>query len=224
MIYIGYGGFVRGTGYINTVSRENYAFFQKQLNLAENELIEAEKLDLKCPRWYREMLYIGMVKGWSLDKFNEMYEEAIKSEPNYLQFYLVKSENLVPKWGGKPGDWQKFVDSLPSKLATLKTDESDIIYLVVVINKINESSLGINWAMISKDRIRKGFADMEEKYGVDNFRLNQYAFVSCLIQDFTSAKEAFNRIGNDWNKAVWGQQTFNQMKQFANQGGNVAQK
>lgn len=222
--YMGYGWFARGRGYINTVSKENYELLHERLNSAQRELLEAEKLSAKCPRWYREMLFLGMAKGWSLDEFDEIYEEAIKNEPAYLQYYLIKSENLTPKWNGERGDWQKFVDSLPSKLATLKTDEADIIYFVVVVNKLNDSSLGINWTMVSKDRIEKGFSDINKKYGADNLRLNQYAFVSCLTMNFPAANEAFNRIGNDWNKEVWSVQLFNQMKQFAAQGGTVARR
>jgi len=222
--YIGYGWFARGDGYINTISEENYDLLHERLDMAEKELLEADKLNVKCPRWYREMLFLGMAKGVSLDEFNRIYEDAIKFEPNYLQFYLVKSENLTPKWNGERGDWQKFVDELPSKLATLETDESDIIYFTVVVNKLKETSLGINFAMLSKERIKKGFADMDKKYDVDNLRLNQFAFVACLTQELPSAREAFDRIGDDWNKEVWGQQTFVQMKQFAGQNGNVARK
>jgi len=222
--YIGYGWFVRGKGYINTVTKENYDLLHERLDLAENELLEAHKLGVKCPRWYREMLYIGMAKGWSLDEFNEIYEEAIKFEPNYLQFYLVKSENVTPKWNGNQGDWEKFVDELPGKLAALETDESDIIYFTVVVNKLRDQSLNINYAMLSKERIKKGFSDMEKKYNVDNLRLNQFAFIACLVLEFSSAEEAFNRIGDDWNKEVWNEQTFRQMKQFANQNPSVDRK
>ncbi len=221
--YIGYGWFARGNGYISTVSKENYDLLHQRLDMAEQELTEADKLTVKCPRWYREMLYLTMAKSASSDEFNQIFEEAIKFEPSYLQFYLVKSENLTPKWNGKQGDWQKFVDELPSKLATLDTDESDAIYFTVIVNKLKEQSLNINFAMLSKERIKNGFAYIDKKYKVDNFRLNQFAFVSCLTQDFPSARETFERIGDDWNKEVWGEQTFTQMKQFATQSGNIAQ-
>lgn len=222
--YMGYGWFARGDGYINTVSKENYDLLHERLEMAENELLDADNLKVKCPGWYREMLFLGMVNGWSPDDYNQLYEEAIKFEPNYLQFYLVKSEALTPKWKENPGDWQKFVDELPGKLATLGTDEADIIYFIVVVNKLRERSLAINYAMLAKERIKNGFADLDKKYGVDNLRLNQLALVSCQTNDFPLAMEAFKRIGNDSNKEVWGEREFNDMKKFAGLNANREQK
>lgn len=216
--YIDYGWFARGTGFTNTVSRDDQALLAERLDLAEKELFEAKPLNVKCPRWYREMLFLGMANGWPLDQFEQAYDEAITFEPNYLQAYLVKSENLTPKWHGENGDWLKFVDSLPSKLATLKTDEADIIYFVVVVNKLDDRSMDIDWARIAKERIQKGFADLEKRYGADNLRLNQYAYISCMKMDFQAAKAAFDRIGKDYNKEVWSEKTFNSMKQFADKG------
>jgi hypothetical protein len=222
--YIAYGGFARGGGYIDTVSREGYRLLHERLDLAEKELAEAEELGIRCPRWYREMLYIGMFKGWSTDDFEQLYEEAINFEPGYLQFHLVKSEYLTPKWSGSQREWQKFVDELPGKLATLKTDETDIIYFVVVVNKMNDPSLNLNFAMFAKERIKQGFADLDKKYKTDNFRLNQFASISCMSGEYYAAQEAFDRIGNDWNKEVWSEKTFTAMKQLTFQAVNPAQK
>ena len=213
--YAGYGWFARGNGYINTVSKKNYKLFHTRLKMAEKELLEARSLDIKCPSWYREMLFVGMVRSWSQDRFDDLYEEAINFEPNYLQFYLIKSEYLTPKWSGKRGDWQRYVDALPSKLALLDTNEANIIYFVVVVNKLRDNSIDINWAMIAKERIQKGFSDIENKYSADNLRLNQYAFVSCLTMNLPAAKEAFKRIGDKRNSKVWKASTFNLMRDFA---------
>ncbi|HQU83593.1 MAG TPA: DUF4034 domain-containing protein [Pyrinomonadaceae bacterium] len=211
--YINYAWFARGNGYANTVSKESNELLQERLELAENELKEARQLKAKCPRWYRNVLFLGMARGMEKERFEKIYEEAINSEPNYLQYYLVKSEYLTPKWHGEPGDWQKFVDALPSKIATLKTDESDLIYFVVVVNKLKDNSMMQNWGAISKEKMRKGLADMETKYGADKLRLNQYAFYTCIVRDIENGKDTFAKIGDNFDKSVWNEQQFRQMKQ-----------
>lgn len=213
--YTEYGGFFRGGGYIDTVSDNDFAIFQEQLDLAEKELLEAQNLDEKCPRWYREILNLARAKRHMSFDQNKIYEEAVKSEPDYLQTYLVRSENLTPKWGAKSGEWQTFVIDLPDKLAAAGSDEADIIYFVVLVNKINDPSLNVNWGTFSKERIQKGFADLEKKYGVDNKRLNQFAYISTLLQNLPAARAAFERIGNKRDREVWGEKTFNMMKQIA---------
>lgn len=216
--YTSYGWFFRGHGYIDKVSREDYVLFHRQVDLAEKELAEARNLNNKCPRWYRAMLFIGMIKSWSPDEFDEMFEEAVKSEPDYLQYYLVKSEYITPKWQGEEGDWEKFVNSLPDKLAEVKAAEPDIIYFVVVVNKIKDPSVDGDLSIFSKDRLENGYLEMEKKYGTDNLRLNQHAFVACVTGNMPSAKKAFDDIGNNWNKEVWKtQQFFSELKDLATQ-------
>ena len=212
--YTNYGWFARGSGYANAVSKENYRLLYERLVKAEKELFEARDLDKKCTRWFRELLFVGMAKGWPLDEYNELLEEAIKSEPTYLQFYLIQSENLTPNWNGKKGSWRNFIDSLPGELAELETDEADIIFFFVVANKLREPSVFHDLGVVSNERVKKGFADLEEKFGVDNFRLNQFALASFIGQDFTSARKAFERIGDKRDKDVWDEKTFNQMKAF----------
>ena len=216
--YAGHGWFARGSGYANEVTQQDFETLHERLAMARRELEAARSINVQCPRWYREMLMIAMAESWSHEEFDELYNAAIKAEPNYLQAYLVKSEYLTPKWSGEEDDWQKFVDSLPSKLATLKDAEIDIIYLVVVVNKMREPSLSINWAMIAKDRIRNGFSGLDKKYGVDRRRLNQIAFVSVTCGDLDSARMAFERIGDERDPEVWNEQTFTLMKKVSIEG------
>jgi hypothetical protein len=222
--YIHYGFAARGNGVGDTVSPDGWEKFSERLDMAEEELKSAQKLETGCPRWYREVLSIGMFKGWSADEFNDVFNEAVAYEPNYLQTYLVKSENLTPKWNGGRGDWQKFVDSLPSKLATLKTDEADSIYLAVLVNKTKEWSQTTNWGMVSKERIKNGFAQLEKKYGVDNHRLNQYALLLTITGQSAAAKPIFERIGDNFDNDVWDPKMFAASKEVAEHGRpNIAQ-
>lgn len=220
--YIEYGEFARGGGYIDTVSSEGYKLLHERLDLAEKELLEARELSTKCPRWYREVLFIAMFKGWENEEFEKIFEEAVNLEPNYLQFYLVKSEYLTPKWSGSQPQWEKFVEALPEKLATLNTDEANIIYFVVVVNKMKEPSLSLNFAMFPRETIRQGFADLEKKYKTDNLRLNQFAYLCTVNGDYFAAHEAFQRIGIERNREVWSEKQFNSMKEIASQAGNTS--
>lgn len=210
--YVEYGWFARGDGFADTVTNENYALFEERLQKAKNELKESA-LGKKCPRWYREALIIGMDERWPGEIFDKMFDEAVHLWPNYLQFYLRKSDDLLPKWGGRPGEWQRWLNSIPTEMRKLNSDEADIIYFVVVANQLGDPS--IDPRTISKEHIRKGFGDLDKKYGVDNLRLNQFASVACSTRDLRSAREAFTRIGDDWNKEVWEELTFGIYKEQA---------
>jgi hypothetical protein len=89
------------------------------------------------------------------------------------------------------------------------------MYFLIAVNKTSESTISSEWVMLSKERLKKGFDDLERSFGLDSFRLNQYAKLSCRRNDVIPCKETLNRIGDDWNHEVWGKTEFDRMKQFA---------
>ena len=207
--------FARGDGYINTVSERDYALMKERLQIAEKELWEATGLKERCPELADSILSIAVVNRWAPEKFDELFEKAVKAEPNFINYYLAKSDALKPKWGGSEIEWQRFVDSIPSKVLALGSNEGDMIYFAVVADKLDDHTFSNNWAMISKDRIKKGFADMEKKFTPSKYRLNQFAYISTVTRDLESARAAFERIGTDRNDAVWSEGVFNTMKKIA---------
>jgi len=216
--YIQYGWFARGFGYANTVSSSDSKLLQERLDMADKVLREAHQQGVRCPRLYREVLFLAMAQGWPMDDIVSIYSEFLSVEPTYLQAHLVMSELLTPKWGGQDGEWRTFIDSIPEAISASGSDEADLIYFVVVANKIREPSLKINWGNIAKDRVKNGFAQLEEKYGVDNFRLNQYAYLASLTMDYPSAHSAFTRIGPKLDIEVWDRSTFEMFKKMAEPG------
>ncbi|HBR57446.1 MAG TPA: hypothetical protein DEA22_08235 [Blastocatellia bacterium] len=215
---VGYGWFARGNATIDKVSAADHELFRQRIEAAEQELNEAVHAGFKCPAIAGEMLLIGMVKGWESDKFEALYRQAVAAEPDYLDYHLIKSENLTLKWNGKEGEWRKFFDRLPEFLVANHSKEADLIYFVVIAARANDSTMQINWAMISKERLKKGFGYLESSYGIDNLRLNQYALLMASTMDLEEAKTAFERIGSNRDGSVWSESTFNVFRTLAMKG------
>ncbi len=213
--YYGYGWFARGHGFSNAVSRENSRLLFERLELARNELITAKKIG-DCPHWYALALNIGMVEGMPEEYYEKVFQSAVEFEPNYLSYYLIKFTNLHPKWGGRKSDRVEFINLISQKEDSEKF-ERDIIYFVLVATMLNEGITGVNWSHYSKNRVQNGFAELEKKYGVDNYRLNQFAYITCSTLDLSNARWAFERIGDDRNTSVWSEHKFNQMLKFSDQ-------
>ncbi|KAF0244270.1 MAG: hypothetical protein FD167_3659, partial [bacterium] len=100
----------RGTGYASEVSEENFRLFYERLEKGEIVLNEAKKLPVKCPIWYEMMLSVAHSTGWDKEHYNRLFEEAIKTEPYYSQFYRGKIVYLLPQWYGERGDLEKFAE------------------------------------------------------------------------------------------------------------------
>jgi hypothetical protein len=215
--YMDYAWFARGTGFANTVPARSAALMEERLKTAEAELIEARKLGT-CPVLLNNLLTLAKINGASKEEFDALFEEAVKSEPNYIGHYLEKADALKEKWHGTDTSWQDFVDSIPGKVATLQSDEANIIYFAVVASKLSDHTFANNWAMISKDRIKKGFEEMEKKFGPNKYRLNQFAFICMVSGNIGDGAKAIERIGTDRDDEVWSEQTFQLFKQIAKRG------
>jgi len=56
---------------------------------------------------------------------------------------------------------------------------------------------------IAWDRVKQGFAALEELYGSTNYELNGLAYMAVRQGDREFAQQLFTRIGDDWDEDVW---------------------
>jgi hypothetical protein len=212
--YISYAWFTRGTGFSNTVSKDAGDLLDQRLERAENEFREVYRFTDKCPQFYESMLFLATARSWNEVDFDQLFDEAVNFEPDYYYFYYRKAENLSPRWGGKLGDWEKFAETIARDQ---RTDEADLVYFLVVSDRIeNVFKEWTDRERISWPRMKKGFADLERKYGADNQRLNQFALNASVQEDMPTAYAAFKRIGDNWNDEVWAsKKRFDEVKGWA---------
>lgn len=160
------------------------------------------------------MLFLATARSSSDLDFDQIFDEAVRFEPNYYYYYYRKAENSSPRWGGKLGDWEKFAETIQREQ---RSDEADMIYFLVVSEQLsNNYQEWTDRQRISPTTIKKGFADLEHKYGVDNERLNQFALSASTLEDMPTAYAAFKRIGENWNDEVWAsKKRFDTVKNWA---------
>ena len=199
--YIEYAWFVRGGGFAKTVTDRAWAIFHQRLDDAQRELMDAYKLPDKCPEWYDTMLILAMAQGWDEADYNSLFNEAVKFEPNYYRFYYRKTQNLLPRWGGRKGDWEKFAETI---LTNPHGDEAKMVYYLAVADRlINDDEDFTDHERISWAAMKEGYQQLEKKYGTDNQRLNGYALMASMQEDMPEAYVAFKQIGDKCDEEVW---------------------
>ncbi|MGH9846459.1 MAG: hypothetical protein ACREEM_47785, partial [Blastocatellia bacterium] len=57
--------------------------------------------------------------------------------------------------------------------------------------------------LVSVRRLIEGYNQLEAKYGVTNRQMNEMAMLLSLAKEYTLAKNLFDRIGENWDPAVW---------------------
>jgi hypothetical protein len=199
--YIGYAADARGNGSPNTVSESGWKLFRERTAEARRILDEASALPTKCPEWYVAMLLVAENQGWGAPEKRALFDQATRFEPGYYYYARVRASRLLTKWGGQPGDTEKFTQELADRIGG---DHGNILYFQVA------SADSVMCACeddphLSLARIERGFEASEKQYGVSMLNLNRIAFLTARTRpdDEIFADKALTRIGEQWDEETW---------------------
>jgi hypothetical protein len=212
--YLNFGWFARGTEYSDSVSQEGWELLAERVELAKTALLEAASLKDKCPYWFELVQTIANIEGWDKPLAKEIVDRATTFEPTFYHFYREYANYMLPKWNGEDGEAQNFAEEISDRLGG---EDGDIIYfeiasLVACQYESTKTSLeGMSWP-----RVSRGYAALNQRYGVSNLKLNRFAVMAYFSDDKPAAQQALAAIGEDWDHTVWkNQQTFQDAKAWA---------
>lgn len=196
--YLDFAWKARGNGFSNTVTQEGWKLFAERVQSARAALEASAKAGSNDPEWYRAMQTVALAQGWPRKQVDALVDAALNAEPGYFYFVRAETNYLLPKWYGKPGESEEFAERAADKIGG---DEGDATYFLIAagINCCRKTQApGLSW-----ERVRKGYAALTQLYGTNNFERNAYAFLALRAGDVPTAQQAFARIGDDWDQAVW---------------------
>jgi hypothetical protein len=198
--YTNYAANARGGGYANTVSEDGWRLYAERSATAGKILAEAFELPEKCPEWYLEMQGVINAQDGSPEMQKAMFEKAVAFEPEYHYYYRLRADHLLPKWGGNDGDAAAFAAEAADRLGGKK---GDMLYYQIgsFLNCGCDNDRLLNG--MSWPRIKKGYAAVEELYGVSLQNLNKMAMMAAMAGDPEYAEEALARIGENWVPETW---------------------
>ena len=212
--YVNYAWYARGTDTGDSVTDSGWKLFGQRLQKAKAILDEASKLKSKCPEWYTAMQDIAIGSGWNHAQAEDLLKKAVAFEPEYYYYYRNLAHYLMPQWNGQDGDAAKFAAESADHVGG---EAGDILYFQIgekIVCACNQPE----YAHMSWPRLQKGYALLEKKYGVSLSNLNKLAVMATKSGDLATAGDAFERIGDNWDKEAWITETyFNQMKAWATQ-------
>lgn len=197
--YLRFAWKARGNGYANTVTSDGWRLFKERVQQAQQTLNAAESLPTKDPHWYRSMQTVALAQGWDRDRAEDLLQKAIALEPGYFYVYEAHSNFLLPKWYGKPGEAEAFAQSVADRIGG---PEGDFVYFEMAAN-LNCCRGKPQMPNISWDRVKQGFAALQQLYGSTNFEKNVMVFMAVHQGDRELAQQLFESIGDNWDENVW---------------------
>ncbi len=199
--HIKFGWFARGRGFASTVTEEGWKVFHEKLQKARKVLEEAEELNTKDPEVYCLLLQIEQGEGNSNRKMNRLFEKGIAVKLGYRPLYRTRAYSLMPRWGGSKEELEVFSRR---SVELTKEQEGESLYAVIATSMLGYvSNEDYPELKFSYPRIKQGCIDILERYPEADYYLNAYCFLASLYGDKETAKELFDKIGDNWNWDAW---------------------
>jgi tetratricopeptide (TPR) repeat protein len=211
-VLVAYAWKARGAGEVNTVSPEGWWLFRQRLMEAARVLAEAKTLKEKCPLYWRVLMRDALGLQVDETRFDAIFDEAIKFEPDFENYYVGRLIYLLPRWYGKAGEWQSDLTKSADKIGG---ENGDMLYAQVIWN-MNETYYSENLFMennVSWTRVDKGFEVIEKKFPdslavkIERAQLailfNDAQALACCISGYNKqTKSEWDAAISDYDKAI----------------------
>ncbi len=188
----------RGNGLADTVTPDAWKLFKERVQQSRSILETAESLPVHDPKLYANLQVVALAQSWSRPQIDQLFQQAVSIEPLYFYYYNEQTNSLMPKWYGKPGEAEEFLHSAADHVGG---PEGDFIYFraAALENCCRSTQLpGLSW-----DRVKRGFAALDQLYGATNHQRNVVAYMAVAQHDREFAQQVVSVIGNDWDASVW---------------------
>jgi parallel beta-helix repeat protein len=215
--YEDYAWHARGNDYAYSVSDEMWKIFSEKLGKAWEVLEEAEKISKNDdPDLYKIFFVVGRGLGKSDEELSYLFDKGITIERGYFPIYVTRANFLLPRWGGGKEDAEKFARNSEE----ISKDTNEFIYARLAANLVclHIDSEYNKYLMLnfSYPKIKKGHIELLKKYPESDYHLNTYCLLASLYKDKETAKELFNKIGDNWENMVWHkEEVFKKYKDWA---------
>jgi len=114
----------------------------------------------------------------------------------------VRATYALPRWYGKPGDWERLTRESSDRLGG---KDGDIVYYMVASHVYRTSGKDFwpDGGTFDWFRMKRGFDQVEALYGIEEERLNEGCRIALTAGDYPTAHQWFKRIGNNWSPEIW---------------------
>lgn len=199
---IGYAWYARRGDVAQRTPEEDMRLFEQRLEQAQQVLQDADQLTDKCPELYADMQLVDLALGDDPERNDALFQKAIRFEPSYYKPYVLRAQYLLPFWHGRPGDWSAFAQGVSSAGERNKELYARIVVALMQLFRWNLPALA-KTAPVSWPLLRESFLAIEKAYPDGRQNLNQLAWFACQFGDKDTAKAAFAKLGDGYDKDLW---------------------
>jgi hypothetical protein len=141
-------------------------------------------------------------ESWPLNEYDALFDDAVKNNPGYFCYYGDKVNYLLPRWFGKEGDWEAFINKAANNIGG---DDGDVLYarLVWDVKRMQVYNYIYEETKISWPRAKHGFEVLHQRYPQSLSITSEYCVECCLNEDVPQMRALFNELGGRVDLRAW---------------------
>lgn len=192
----------RGDGFVGTVKEEDWLPYTERLQQAVAVLHDLPRDSHRSPMWYYQSLVAARALSMPRSSYDKYFEAGIAQEPGFFALYTEKAYDLLPRWDGEPGEWERFTTTVSNHLGGAK---GDLLYFYIV--RAQCESIGDKRVLsdpeVDWQRVKRGRTALKAAYGETNNALNEYCLMAGMKGDRDEALAMIAEIKEAWDPWVW---------------------
>lgn len=194
-----YAWHARGSGWASTVNEKAWPTFENRLAQAYILCQAGEKAARASPLLFWACQKVALGQGWGVDEMTKALDLAKRAEPEFWEYDAQMCYFLLPRWYGKDGDWEDFVNrELRRKEGLGAEGYARTVFEMEGYYKNVFKETRVQWSIV-----QDGYRAMFAKYPDSRRLLCQYACLAVLAEDRASAQWAFDRMAGVADPSVW---------------------
>ncbi len=203
----------RGSGYAGTVTEEGWQQFHTRIAEARSLLERAEKLGPQDAEAHRQLLVVAMAEGLSDEQARTWFDAGRKIDPWYSPLYTQMATLKMPRWGGAPGDVERFA----AEAAELMPGDDGLALFGLIAYEIHryecDDPTTVLWGDYDRELLAKAVDALAKRYPHSQGAVQFAALCSVICQDHKLAQRIRPLVGEyDRAHKIWAWQ--NTHKQF----------
>ncbi len=201
----------RGPGSADSSMGARVPLFNNRLAQAAGLYESSRAMPSKSPMLWFEAQRVALGQGWSPKEVLKDFEEAKRAEPEFWPYDGPLARFMLPRWYGKDGQWEKFIEGEIQRDGGLGMEEyARTVYAVSGNYKNVFKESHAEWAFV-----KEGYGLMTQKYPAARSLLNQFALLSVLAGDRPAALAAFGAMKGEADPSVWRQRNISEFQEWS---------
>ncbi len=176
---------------------EGWAALLREMETAR-QILEGNPAAQSVPEWFVKMQIIAYAQRWPKKEFDQLFEQAIASEPDYYTFYFQAARYAMQL----PGGWERFAEEQRARRGT-RDEGGDALYARIAF------SMSVNYRNIFRSTevdwpvMAAGFEQLIRLHPDSLYLKNAYANFAFKAGDRARLRPALAAVGDKPDMNVW---------------------